>query len=42
LAVAEPMRPANDMMIDVEWFDRAEVRRDVFHRDCLTTEKPNG
>jgi uncharacterized protein YodC (DUF2158 family) len=30
----------SDTIVDVEWFDGAEVKRDSFHKDCLTLEKP--
>ena len=30
----------NDDCVSVVWFDGLEVRRDTFHQDALTTEKP--
>ncbi len=30
----------NDDIVSVVWFDGAEVKRDAFHKDALTTVKP--
>lgn len=38
LTVAEPIRSATEAatIVDVEWFVGTEVRRDSFHKNCLT------
>ena len=34
------MPGVNEDCIQVEWFDGNQPRRDVFHQDSLTTERP--
>lgn len=41
LTVSDQIHQDNNL-VDINWFAGDAFMRDVIHKDCLTTEKPNG